>query len=131
MSTPPSGYDDVLTQQARSRYKGETRRRRVRLFLGILALLLLSGAAVALVLAGQTLTTVSSTIQEVFETPVGERVTVDDEGKISTPVKVTYPEWGKEPVNVLLIGLDYRPGEEDTRADTQIIVHIEIGRAHV
>jgi LCP family protein required for cell wall assembly len=56
---------------------------------------------------------------------VGERVTVDDQGNISTPVKVTYPEWGKEPVNILLIGLDYRPGEEDTRADTQIIVHID------
>ncbi|HET9495351.1 MAG TPA: LCP family protein [Chloroflexia bacterium] len=125
VSTPPGGYGDVLTQQARSRYNGESRRRRIRLVLGMLALLVLSGAAVALVLAGQTITTVSSTIQEVFETPVGERVTVDEEGKISTPVKVTYPEWGKEPVNILLIGLDYRPGEEDTRADTQIIVHID------
>ena len=115
----------MLTQRARSRYKGESRRRRVRLILGMLALLVLSGAAVALVLAGQTVINVSSTIQEVFETPVSERVTVDDEGKISTPVKVTYPEWGKEPVNILLIGLDYRPGEEDTRADTQIVIHID------
>ncbi len=125
VSTPPGGIPDVLTQQARSRYKGETRRRRVRVVLGALALVVLSGAAVALVLAGQTFGTVSSTIQEVFETPVGQRVTVDKEGKISTPVKVTYPDWGKEPVNILLIGLDYRPGEEDTRADTQIVVHID------
>jgi LCP family protein required for cell wall assembly len=115
----------VLTQQARSRYRGETRRRRVRVILGVLALLVLSGAAVALVLAGQTVETVRSTITEVFETPVPERVKVDEEGKISTPVKVTYPEWGKEPVNILLIGLDYRPGEQDTRADTQIVVHID------
>lgn len=115
----------MLTQQARSRYRGETRRRRVRVILGVLALLVLSGAAVALVLAGQTVETVRSTITEVFETPVPERVKVDEEGKISTPVKVTYPEWGKEPVNILLIGLDYRPGEQDTRADTQIVVHID------
>ncbi len=46
---------------------------------------------------------------------------------ISVPVYPThvYPTWGKQPVNILLLGLDYRPLEEDTRADTQILVHID------
>jgi LCP family protein required for cell wall assembly len=62
--------------------------------------------------------------------PVGVRV-VDPDGTVSpdsTPqvVAVQPPDWNSdEPINILLLGLDYRPLEEDTRADTQIIVHID------
>jgi len=60
---------------------------------------------------------------EIFKTPVGERV-----GPSGTPVTVEAPKWeSKEPINILLLGLDLRPQEEDTRADTQIIVHIDPG----
>ena len=39
---------------------------------------------------------------------------------------VTYPDWSKnEPVNILLLGLDFRPEEQDSRADTMIVVHID------
>ena len=48
------------------------------------------------------------------------------DGEQGTPVTIDYPDWSKkEPFNILLIGLDYRPGEQDSRADTQIIVHID------
>ncbi len=57
---------------------------------------------------------------DVFKTPVSQRPGAD-----GTPQAVIYPDWGKEPVNILLIGLDLRSEDEDTRADTQIVVHID------
>ncbi len=56
----------------------------------------------------------------VFSTPVSQRPGAD-----GTLQAVVYPDWGKEPVNILLIGLDLRSDVEDTRADTQIVVHID------
>jgi LCP family protein required for cell wall assembly len=65
------------------------------------------------------------TASNIFVTPAPVRPGSNG-GAGGTPVPVTFPDWGKEPVNILLIGLDYRPGDaEGTRADTQIVVHID------
>lgn len=43
-----------------------------------------------------------------------------------SPIPVRIKPWDqKEPINILLIGLDERTGDQDSRADTQIIVHID------
>lgn len=60
-------------------------------------------------------------------TPNDDNAVVTDATPESTVVAThTYPDWSKkEPINILLIGLDLRTLEEDTRADTQIVVHID------
>jgi LCP family protein required for cell wall assembly len=65
--------------------------------------------------------TLDETVKEVFKTPAVERP-----NPRGTPVPVVFPNWDKkEPVNILLLGLDLREEEEDSRADTMIIVHID------
>ena len=59
---------------------------------------------------------------KIFATPVSERV-----GPEGTAIAAPTPDWAnKQSINVLLLGLDYRPQEADTRADTQIVVHINL-----
>lgn len=105
--------------------------------------MLLAGGGVAYV-ASSTVEKFSTTISNVFQTPVLVRPPItlnqnetdpnSDTGTSNTippdvttiPITHVFPDWSKkEPVNILLLGLDYRPQEEDTRADTQIIVHID------
>jgi LCP family protein required for cell wall assembly len=98
------------------------RRRIVQLVILAVALLLIGTGVLVAVVVGPTVTAILTAGGTIFKTPVTERV-----GPGGTPVTVLPPEWAKkEPINILLIGLDYRPQEEDTRADTQIVVHIDL-----
>lgn len=128
-TTQPLGHSaDILSQRASARYRTETRRRRIRLFFaGLLALLLVVGIGAYLMVssfAGR----VPGAISKVFQPPVQFRPGFSNgpDSTQGTPVPVIYPDWSKkEPVNILLIGLDFRPEEKDSRADTQIVVHID------
>lgn len=116
-----------MTQRARSRHQTEAKRRRLRfVIIGLLSLLLITGG-VAFAYVSHLIDQGTKTITEVFKTPEGFRPGVTGpDGLPGTPIPIEYPDWSKnEPVNILLLGLDYRPGEEDSRADTQIIVHID------
>jgi polyisoprenyl-teichoic acid--peptidoglycan teichoic acid transferase len=114
---------DVMTERARARYKTESSRRRIRtIVVGLVALLLIAGG-VGAAYVNNAFVKPLETITDVFLTPEANRPPSTPGG---TPIPITYPDWSKkQPVNILLIGLDYRPGEEDSRADTQIIVHID------
>jgi LCP family protein required for cell wall assembly len=59
-------------------------------------------------------------IINVSQTPVGQRI--DERG---TPVPVATPPSLKEPINILLLGLDERPGDLAPLADTQIVVRVD------
>ena len=115
---------DLQSQRALSRYKGDARKRRVR-FAAFSVLAILGVAFIAIyIYVSHTVDTISQALNNVFQPPVVSHVGAD-----GTPVPVVYPDWGTQPVNILLMGLDYRPAtdtsEADTRADTQIIVHID------
>jgi LCP family protein required for cell wall assembly len=98
------------------------RRRIIQIVILAVALLLIGTGLLVAAVVGPAVTTILTDIGKISKTPVGVRV-----GPEGTPVTVLPPEWEKkEPINVLLIGLDYRPQEEDTRADTQIVVHIDL-----
>jgi LCP family protein required for cell wall assembly len=102
--------------------------RLVMVLLGVLAVF--SGAMVVglFVVGGEVVKKVTSDFGGIFETPVVvlPRLTSGPDMPQGTPEPVTFPDWDKkEPVNILLIGLDERAGVEDTRTDTQIIVHID------
>lgn len=99
------------------------------ILLALVALLVLGGSGAAY-LASTTVQKVTTTISKVFQTPVPVRppIALGTSMPDATPLPVqhVFPDWSKkQPVNILLLGLDYRPQEEDTRADTQIIVHID------
>lgn len=113
-----------MTQRATARIQTEKKRHRLRLLL--LALLIIAGVGVGLAytFTSQTIKKIDDARIKIFKTPAPVRPAIT--GENGTPVPVTFPDWSKkEPVNILLLGLDYRPLEEDTRADTQIIVHID------
>lgn len=110
---------------------GTNRGRRVRrITLLILLALMLVGGGTGYLFYQDTVKPVLDIPGKISKTPVNKRV-VDPDGTVSpdaTPqlVEVEPPDWASgEPINILLLGLDYRPTEEDTRADTQIIVHID------
>jgi len=110
-----------------SRYHTQARRRRLRILLaGLLTIVLVVGGGAYLYLS-HVVEVSSKVVAEVVQTPEPFRPgIVLPNGTQGTPIPVVYPAWSKkEPVNILLIGLDYRPGEQDSRADTQIIVHID------
>jgi LCP family protein required for cell wall assembly len=87
----------------------------------VAALLIGAGVLVATVVV-PTVTTILDRGQDIFKTPVAERV-----GPEGTAVAAPTPDWpNKGSINVLLLGLDYRGEENDTRADTQIVVHIDL-----
>jgi LCP family protein required for cell wall assembly len=116
-----------MTQRARSRYQTQVRRRRLRILLaGLFAILLIVGGG-AYIYLSHVVEVSSKVVAQVVQTPEPVRPgIVLPDGTQSTPIPVIYPDWSKnEPINILLIGLDYRPGEQDSRADTQIIVHID------
>jgi LCP family protein required for cell wall assembly len=117
----------MMTQRAISRYQTESKRRRIRaVLIGLAALVLLVGG-VEFAYVTHIWDTGTTLLNTVFQTPVSQRPAgFGPSGEEGTPVTIEYPDWSKkEPFNILLIGLDYRPGEEDSRADTQIIVHID------
>lgn len=109
----------------------EMQRRRTRLIMVLAGLLVVfasvTGFAV-FVLGSNVVRSVSSAVENIFETPV-LRLPVSTTGAdipVGTPEAITFPDWDKkEPVNILLIGLDERKGIEDIRTDTQIVVHID------
>ncbi|MDQ3705168.1 MAG: LCP family protein [Chloroflexota bacterium] len=121
----------VLTDPRAIRLHTEMHRRRMRLVM-VLAGLLVAFAGVAVVgvfvVGGGVISTVTGEVGGIFETPVPQlpRLTSGPDMPEGTPPAITYPDWDKkEPVNILLIGLDEREGVEDIRTDTQIIVHID------
>jgi polyisoprenyl-teichoic acid--peptidoglycan teichoic acid transferase len=117
---------DVMADRARARYQGESRRRRWRMVIFLALGALIAGALTtwALVLL-PIKEAVEHAIPDIFMTPVTQRPAPGG-GPNATPVPVVYPDWAKqEPVNILLLGLDLRPQEEDSRADTMIVVHID------
>ncbi|MDQ6695018.1 MAG: LCP family protein [Chloroflexota bacterium] len=126
--SPPfrgKGTTPLLTERAQARGRTEARRRRTRMLLmALLGLVLVGGTGSYLVLS-QTIGQVTRTIKGIFRTPVTVRPNAVT-GPDGTPVSVVFPNWGAgDPVNILLIGLDLRTAEQDTRADTQIIIHID------
>lgn len=123
--TPP----DLMSQRAAARLGGDARRKRLRMAIFLAVGLLGATAIAAYALIWQpvskTVEQVQETISNVFVTPVTVRPAPEG-GPNQTPVPVVYPNWDKhEPINILLLGLDYRPQEQDSRADTMIIVHID------
>jgi LCP family protein required for cell wall assembly len=122
--------EPVASQVAVARASTNRRRRVRRITLLTLLGLLLVGVGSGYVFFQGTIQAVINLPGKISKTPVGVRV-VEPDGTVSpdaTPqlVVVEPPDWASdEPVNILLLGLDYRPTEEDTRADTQIIVHID------
>jgi LCP family protein required for cell wall assembly len=120
----------VATQVAVARASTDRGRRVKRILLVLLLVVLAMGGTAAYVLFKTTVEPVLNLPGNISKTPVGVRV-IDPGGTVSpdsTPqvVVVEPPDWASnEPINILLLGLDYRPIEEDTRADTQIIVHID------
>ncbi len=118
---------DVMAQRALSRHQTEAKRRRIRTVLvGVLALaLIVSGVGVAYV--AHLIDVGGGVIKGVIQTPVAQRPgIVGPNGEVGTAIPIVYPDWSKnEPFNILLIGLDARPAEQDSRADTQIIIHID------
>lgn len=103
----------------RARYRGQHRRNRIR-FIATTVFSIMAVAGVAIYLYVSNVIGNVTKVLDIFKPAVP--VHVDANG---TPIPVIYPDWGKEPVNILLLGLDYRPGDEDTRADTQIVVHVD------
>lgn len=106
----------------------EARRRRVRMGLFMSGgLVLVLGLAIFLV-ATQALGAFTGAVVGIFK-PRAEMRPGTSFGPDSTggsPVAAAIPPWDKkEPINILLIGLDERSDSQDSRADTQIIVHID------
>lgn len=102
--------------------------RLVMLLAGLLVTFVGVAAVGVLVLGSSVLTSVSGAAEDIFETPVSQlpRIESGPDMPEGTPEPMTFPDWDKkEPVNILLIGLDERTGVEDTRTDTQIVVHID------
>ncbi|MGA7731431.1 MAG: LCP family protein [Chloroflexia bacterium] len=111
---------DPQTALLRARYRTQARRTRMRLVVfTVVAIMSVSGIGIYAYLSN-TVTVLTDALTKIFKPPVETHVDAN-----GTPVPVVYPDWGTEPVNILLLGLDYRPGDEDTRADTQIVVHVD------
>lgn len=116
---PVARPNDLMADRLVARHRTQARRRRIRFILGGLLVLTLLFVGVVLIFVTKTVITLGQAGQKIFQTPVAQKLNPQ-----GTPVTKNYPAWGK-PVNILLIGLDLRPGEQDTRADTQIVVHID------
>jgi LCP family protein required for cell wall assembly len=122
------------------------RYRTTRILLVLALCLVLCAGGAAEYLLNQTIGTVTTTMGNVLQTPESRRLIIPTPpttpgeksgdagtgaGQVpsGTPPVVEqhqYPDWSKQdPVNILLIGVDLRPQEQDTRADTQIVVHID------
>lgn len=125
-ATPPAGEPASATsdpaKRATALVRMQTRRRRIRATLLTVAFLLVIATVGVWLLVSPTVGSILEAGRTIFQTPVAQRPGSDN----GTPVTVTFPDWSKkEPVNILLIGLDLRSEDEDTRADTQIVVHID------
>ncbi|MDQ3706586.1 MAG: LCP family protein [Chloroflexota bacterium] len=126
----PAKATQAVAAPAKSRAASSRGRRVRRILLVLLLVALAAGGGASYFLFKSTIEPVLRLPGDISKPPVDVRV-VDPDGTVSpdsTPhlVVVEPPDWeSDEPVNILLLGLDYRPLEEDTRADTQIIVHID------
>jgi LCP family protein required for cell wall assembly len=126
-SALPEGQEprkNSTADRATAVIRAKTRRRKVRTILFVIGALVVLAAGGAWMWASSAITTISRTIEDISQTPVAQRPGPDN----GTPVPVTFPDWSKkEPVNILLLGLDLRAedDETDTRADTQIVIHID------
>lgn len=122
---------EILVDRKTMRLRSEIQRQRMRLSLvlvGMFAFVVMLASVGAYIVAAVVIGQVAPTIDDVFETPVAQppRITSGPDLPEGTPAPITFPDWEKnEPVNILLIGLDERDGVEESRTDTQIIVHID------
>src|SRR5947209_2259365 len=108
-NTPPA---DAMSQRYVAHNDGAARQRRVRrILLLFLVLFLVGGGAVYAFVLKPTVAIVEKVQQvstNVFVTPVRVRPAPSGAGPNATPVPVVYPDWNKhEPINILLMGLDY------------------------
>jgi polyisoprenyl-teichoic acid--peptidoglycan teichoic acid transferase len=114
------GPGSSATDRATALVKKRVRRRRLKAILLSVGLLLVVGGIGIWLMLSPTLQKFDEAINDIFVTPAPRQL-----GPDGTPQPPVYLDWGKEPVNILLLGLDLRPDVEDTRADTQIVVHID------
>lgn len=123
-----SATRNFSTDLVAARMSTEARRRKVRLAMLMSGgFILVLGLAIFLV-TSQILSTFAGAVSGIFQPHVGVRpgTNFGPDAPGGTSVPVVIPPWdGKEPINILLIGLDERSEEHDSRADTQIIVHID------
>ncbi|HEY0069867.1 MAG TPA: LCP family protein [Chloroflexia bacterium] len=121
----------VISDRRAVRLHTEMHRRRMRLIMILGGLFVAFAAALGVgvfVIGTSVISTVTTSVGGIFETPVAQLPRSDSGADVpeGTPEVITFPNWDKkEPVNILLIGLDERSGVEETRTDTQIIVHID------
>jgi LCP family protein required for cell wall assembly len=102
--------------------------RLVMVLVGLLVAFVVVVGVGVYVVGTTVLDSVSQAATDIFETPVAQLPQSDSGADMpeGTPPSITFPNWDKkEPVNILLIGLDERTGVEDIRTDTQIVVHID------
>lgn len=95
------------------------RRPRLALAFALLPLLLVG----SLLLSGPLLYETEGALGEVFVPPASS-VLSDPEDPVATPIPL--PDWDKkERVNILLVGVDRREGDEYSRTDTIILVTVD------
>ena len=119
-SNPPTKAN--AAERATAIVRTQRRRQRIALF-AILAVTLVVGGLGTYIYYAFLKPVIDSTVKiiDISQTPVSERI-----GPDGTPSPVaTPPPTLDEPINILLLGLDERPGDLETRADTQIVVHVD------
>ncbi|HKP54485.1 MAG TPA: LCP family protein [Chloroflexia bacterium] len=118
-TAPNAGTAARATAVIRNRKR---RRRIVQLVILLVAALLIGAGVLVATVVGPTVGALLGAGRVIFTTPVVERV-----GPGGTAVAAPTPPWSdKGSINILLLGLDFRGEENDTRADTQIVVHIDL-----
>jgi LCP family protein required for cell wall assembly len=116
---------DHLSDRTYARMQGDIRRQRIRMALFLLLGLLVAGGVAAYAFVVAPIKGLVDKVPAIIKTQVPDHI-VSVNGSGPTPVPVIYPDWSsKEPFNILLLGLDFRPQEEDSRSDTMIVVHID------
>jgi LCP family protein required for cell wall assembly len=118
----------TAAKRATAVVRSQGRRRRIATFtlIVITSIVVLTGWFIY----NQVLSTINKTLNTIIRVmPTPEAFEFNPEG---TPIRREFPDWReKEPINILLLGLDERRADDgtllevETRADTQIIVHID------
>jgi polyisoprenyl-teichoic acid--peptidoglycan teichoic acid transferase len=119
---PPTPSKANAAERSLALVKAQKRRQRMFLFTLIGGAILL-GSLGTIVFYGfiqPLVKNVGQGIIDISETPVVERPGAD-----GTAVAVVTPARIDEPINILLLGLDERPGDVTPLADTQIVVRVD------
>jgi LCP family protein required for cell wall assembly len=120
---------DTLADRTTIRMQTEVRRQRIRLAMFMALGFLVAGGIATYAFVISPIREAIVDVSHMVNTPNPIRIPIanvnNSGGPTSTPETMVFPDWGKDPVNILLLGLDYRPQEESTRSDTMIVVHID------